>query len=285
MTIVEPTTHLIGCTQLDLHAVSGYLRATNQSSFLADIAKARQQGLSDLEIISSFYAKLCYSALTPGKNENISRTRDIADNVRATLEHGHGSVFEHVSFNFVTTNCSRVFTHEMVRHRAGTAFSQTSGRYVRTDQLDVVVDPILAPVMDEVELVINAITDHYDAMRLRLGVCSDDELEEARRSWGDPSALPDEPIRDFATKKKVTSALRRVLPNGQANELGWSANVRSLRHMLMMRTSRHAEWEIRLIFNQVYEILMEQCPGLLFDAQTEEVDGLLEITGMQTQPY
>ena len=52
-----------------------------------------------------------------------------------------------------------------------------------------------------------------------------------------------------------------------------------------MRTNRQAEWEIRLIFNQVYDLLMARCPGLLFHAVTEEVDGLLEITGMKTQPY
>jgi thymidylate synthase (FAD) len=281
-----PTTFLIGTTRLISLGLMDYLKETGQTKFLSEVAKAQNAGLSDLEILSSFYAKLCYSALTPDKNENISRVRGIADNVRGTLDSGHGSVFEHVSLNFVTTDCSRVFTHEMVRHRAGTAYSQTSGRYVRTQELRIVSDPILAPVQYASDALIKHIQEQYDYMRLMMGACSQEELDDARKTWHSSSPpLPDAPIKDFATKKKVTSALRRHLPNGQTNELGWSANIRSLRHMLMMRTNRQAEWEIRLIFNQVYDLLMARCPGLLFDAVTEEVDGLLEITGMKTQPY
>src|SRR5271165_5797005 len=44
-------------------------------------------------------------------------------------------MIEHVSFTFVLHNVSRVFTHEIVRHRPGTAISQESLRYVRLDEL------------------------------------------------------------------------------------------------------------------------------------------------------
>jgi thymidylate synthase ThyX len=89
----------------------------------------------------------------------------------------------------------------------------------------------------------------------------------------------------FDEKKKITSALRRIAPNGQANEMGWSCNLRSLRHLLMMRTSRHAEREIRAIFNDVYKIIKGRYPLLVSDAHEEEVNGLLEISGMKMQQY
>src|SRR3712207_7300673 len=41
---------------------------------------------------------------------------------------GHGSVLEHASFNFLLYGISRSVTHELVRHRAGAAFSQISDR-------------------------------------------------------------------------------------------------------------------------------------------------------------
>jgi thymidylate synthase (FAD) len=282
-----PQTFLIGSTTLEQQGINDYLAATEQQDFHARMAEALVEGVSYLEIISSFYAKLCYSALTAEKNENISKVRGIAANVRGTLAQGHGSVFEHVTLNFVTTGCSRVFTHEMVRHRVGTAYSQTSGRYVRTDKLEVVHDPILDKVRDDADMLLAITKTMYDKMRCQMGVCSQEELDAARdhAKHDDRDRYPLEPLTDMTTKKKITSALRRYLPNGQANELGWSANIRTLRHLLMIRTSRHAEWEIRLIFNQVWDLVQEKCPGFFHDAKTEEVDGLLEITGMRTQPY
>ncbi len=92
-------------------------------------------------------------------------------------------------------------------------------------------------------------------------------------------------MKDFARKKKITSALRRIAPNGQSNEIGFTVNLRSLRHTLMLRTSRHAEWEIRLVFNQLYQLLKDKYPMIFYGAKEEMVEGLLEISGMKMQPY
>ena len=85
-------------------------------------------------------------------------------------------------------------------------------------------------------------------------------------------------IKDFTTKKKITSALRRMLPNGQGNEIGFTMNLRTMRHILEMRTSRHAEWEIRYVFNKVYDILVKKYPTMFFDVHEELVEGLKELT-------
>lgn len=262
---VVPETYLIGATSIVDHGpgLRSYLRETDQSEFLKELSDAEASGLSEGEMLCSFYAKLCYASLTTGKNENITRTRPISENLAATLAHGHGSVFEHCWFNFVTTNCSRVFTHELVRHRAGSAFSQTSGRYVRAKPLKYVFDPILEPVAEEFSYAMNRIEDWYTEM-------------EHRMLQG---------VEDMTTKKKITSALRRMLPNGQANEIGWSVNIRALRHLIMMRTSRHAEWEIRKVFNDVYLLMSDRYPLMFADAKTETVNGLVEVTGMKMQPY
>ena len=49
---------------------------------------------------------------------------------RNIMESGHGSVLEHANFTFLFYGISRSVTHELVRHRAGMAFSQVSQRYV-----------------------------------------------------------------------------------------------------------------------------------------------------------
>ena len=86
-----------------------YLIDTNNEEFLDDIKLAKQNGISDGEILCSFYAKLCYKSLTLGKNDNITRVRDIESNLQGCWDSGHGSVFEHCFLNFVITDCSRVF--------------------------------------------------------------------------------------------------------------------------------------------------------------------------------
>lgn len=254
---VKPKTYFIGYTVVDFNQLTEYLRDTEQLEFLEEIADALKEGLDPGEILCSFYAKACYASLTNKKNKNITKTRSIYDNIVGILDSGHGSVIEHCQLNFMVTNCSRIFTHEMIRHRVGTAFSQTSGRYVRTDTLKVVIDPILEPVYDLVEEARLYLEGLYKKMEERL------EIDKAK---------------DFDTKKKLTSAMRRMLPNGQANEIGISLNLRSLRHTIETRTSRHAEWEIRYIYNQIYKIVKKKYKAMFFDVKEEEVKGLLEIT-------
>jgi thymidylate synthase (FAD) len=260
---VEPQTFLIGHTTVDTVGLEAYLAATGQEDFLKSYDEAVHNGLSPEEALVSFYAKLCYKSLVLGQNANVTRIRDIKDNIASCFKTGHGSVFEHINFNWVTTNCSRVLTHEFVRHRIGTAYSQTSGRYCRIDKIDFVSDPLLADVEEEITKIVKKIQKSYKRMSAQL---MDDGYS-------------------FALKKKITSALRRIAPNGQANEIGWSVNLRALRHIIMMRTSRHAEREIRLVFNQVYQQVKERWPLMVADATETEVDGLLEIKGMKMQQY
>lgn len=269
-TLVTPSTYFVGFTDVNMSEVRRYLEDTGNHDFLESWAAAIEEGISPAEALCSMFAKLCYDALTVGKNANVSRVRDIPNNLAGCFNHGHGSVFEHVNFNFIVHNCSRVFTHELVRHRVGTAFSQTSGRYCRPvpdsdGELGIgfVHDPILDDVKPTIEKLLGSLMTGYDAMVQALDVDS----------------------MDFEKKKKVTSALRRILPNGQANEIAVSFNIRSIRHMVMMRTSRHAEWEIRKVFADIYLAIKEKFPMVFYGATEEEIDGILEISGMKLLPH
>lgn len=262
--LVTPKVFLVGYTIMDMLGLEDYLRATGNEDFLETVAAARRDGVPLAEVLVSLFAKLCYKSLTLGQNKNISRVRDIPDNLRATWDQGHGSVWEHATLNFVVTDCSRVFTHELVRHRAGTAFSQTSGRYVRGDMVDLVFDPILEPVRWEVENIQQYLEQAYKALVSKMGL---------------------DAMTDFGLKKKITSALRRVLPNGQSNEIGFSLNLRALRHTVQLRTSREAEWEIRHVFAEIYRITRARFPLMYHGAKEEIVDGLVEVSGMRMQPY
>lgn len=280
--LVFPKTFLVGYTTMAEGGMAEYLEATNQEAFGEVMTKTMfEEGISLGECLCSFYAKLCYASLVPERNNNISRVREIVDNIKATLAAGHGSVFEHLQLNFVTTNCSRVMTHELVRHRAGTAFSQTSGRYVRTDTLAVVNDPLLGASRNLILQHLAQTAAFYRRLEMRYGLRPPDAEYKASGEWYNPL------VKDFATRKKLTSALRRFLPNGQANEIGWSVNIRQLRHMLMLRTSAGAEWEIRSVFCEVFSIMRKRFPLLVHDATVvaDEKGPLFQVTGMKLQPY
>ncbi len=261
---VEPIVYWVGFQEINEAEVRRYLKDSGNEDFLESMEAARKAGLTSAEILCSMFAKLCYKSLTLGKNENISRIRDIEDNVRNCFDVGHGSVFEHVNFNFIVTDCSRVFTHELVRHRAGTAFSQNSGRFIRLDEIDIVFDPILEPIRN---------------LCLEKQKYDEEWYKKAVEAIGLPS------LKNFSQKKKITSALRRFAPNGQGNEIAFSVNLRSLRHTVLMRTGRSAEWEIRKVFEQIYLLLKNKYPTIFHGAKEEVIEGIIEVTGMRMQPY
>lgn len=275
MKFVLPRVYQVGYTTMNTPALKAYLEDTGQQEFWAEVAE-EADNVSLGECLVSFFAKLCYASLVKGKNNNVTRTRSIRDNLIATLKAGHGSVFEHCLLNFVVTDCSRVFTHELVRHRAGTAFSQTSGRYVRTDEIGLVLDPILADCEDVVRVAVEFLEHSVQKILAEKGLLRWDKEQKRYVEAG---------ATDFDYKKKVTSAVRRILPNGLANEIGFSVNLRELRHFIMVRTDPHAEWEIRCVADQIYRITRERYPLLYHDAKEKVVDGLTHVYGMKLQPY
>jgi len=84
----------------------------------------------------------------------------------------------------------------------------------------------------------------------------------------------DEPGTPFHRKKTVTSALRRIAPIGLATTIGWSANLRTIRWVLEVRTAPEAEEEVRLVFGKVGEIVTARYPNLFSDFTVEMAEGL-----------
>ena len=261
---VTPSVYFVGVTTPDMSEIKRYLTDSGNEAFIEYIDEAIADGVTPEECMISMFAKLCYKSLTVGHNPNITKVRDIKDNLRSILSTAHGSILEHIQFNFLFTNVSRVFTHELVRHRIGTAFSQTSGRYVRLDEIELVLDPILNVCKEEV----------WDAIA---------QIEVLYKKLVEKSGV--ENVKDFTTKKKITSALRRIAPNGLANEIAFSCNLRNIRHLIQLRTSRHSEWEIRTVFADVYNVLVRRYPIMFEGAKVQEIDGLVEVSGLKTQPY
>lgn len=244
---ISPRVHLISRPKLDLDAIGAYLESVGGESWLQ--ARISEASSPDAELLIEFAGRTCYRSWEPGLNPNVEKIRtDRREYFANLLASGHGSVFEHANFTFVFHDVSRVFTHELVRHRAGSAFSQESLRYVRLAEIGFRTAPALAELGEQaVEIVERLETFQRDAAAELL----DDETP-------------------FSVKKEVTSALRRLAPIGLSTEIVWTANVRTIRHVIEQRTARGAEEEMRLVFDAVAEKTIAEAPLLFQDFERRD---------------
>src|SRR5205823_7014868 len=91
-----------------------------------------------------------------------------------------------------------------------------------------------------------------------------EQLEEFQVSAAKELGIDDEGV-PFHVKKEVTSALRRLAPIGLSTDILWTANVRTLRHVIEMRTAPGAEEELRLVFDQIARIMKAEASNLFQD--------------------
>ncbi len=248
--LVHPKAFLIAETKVDYAAMDHALLHLGVDGWASD-------GGTDADVLTEFAGKSCYMSFDKNLNLNLSKVGGRPNS--AYIQDGiignkHGSVLEHSTVTFFLTNVSRVVTHELVRHRAGTAFSQTSGRYVRSDEVDMYVPFELAKFPGASDVIKRAVR----------------EMEENVAELVEITGIED--MTDFGMQKGLTIAFRRIPGNGQATNLVMTANHRAGRHVIGMRTSVHAEEEIRYIMADVAEQLKERFPTIYGD-MIENADG------------
>ena len=247
----SPSIFLIARPAVDLAAMRGYLEDVGGESWLDRRLAETGGNPNHGELLVEFCGRACYRSWEPGLNPNVSRIRTdplvYLDNI---LSSAHGSVLEHANYTFALRNVSRVATHEIVRHRAGAAYSQESLRYVRLVDIGFRVPPALEPLRQQcIELV--------------------EKLEEFQVGAAKALRIDEQGI-PFHVKKEVTSALRRLAPIGLSTDLIMTMNLRTLRHVVEMRTAPGAEEELRLIFGRIGEIMTQESSGVFQDFQRAE---------------
>ena len=242
----SPAIFLVSRPAIDLEGMRGYLCDVGGESWLERRVGGTDADPNGAELLVEFAGHACYRSWEPGLNPNVRKVRtDQREYFANILRSAHGSVLEHANFSFALRNCGRVFTHELVRHRAGSAFSQESLRYVRLADIGFRVPPALAPLRERVLAIV-------------------EQLEEFQRSAAHELGIDEEGV-PFHVKKEITSALRRLAPIGLSTDIIWTANVRTLRHVIEMRTNEGAEEELRLVFDRIATIMRAEAPGLFQD--------------------
>ncbi len=219
---------------------------------------------TDADLLAETAGRLCYRSWAPYDassetanvlNVNIERIRHGNKKYLANiLSSGHGSVLEHINFTFLLSGVSRVLTHELVRHRAGMAYSQESLRYCRLEHLELILPPIETDPDTEADTkeIMNETIDYLRETIVKLNKLL---LENAP---------------DFAKKKKMTSFIRRIAPIGISTSIIFTANARALRHIIQMRTNPAAEVEIRKVFYEVAIQAQLEAPHIFQDMVEKE---------------
>jgi thymidylate synthase (FAD) len=199
---------------------------------------------SDGERLAEFAGRLCYMSQ---KNPAGRSTYDYLGNI---LKQGHGSVLEHANYSLLLEGISRSLTHELVRHRAGFAYSQLSQRYVDESHAAFVVPPAIIGD-DALETSWKAQVDSAQATYVALV----GELM-ARYAWVDDKVH---------RRKMAREAARGVLPNSTETKIVVTGNARAWRTMLELRSSEGAELEIRRLAVSVLRVLQAEAGGLFGD--------------------
>ena len=206
---------------------------------------------TDGEKLAEFAGRLCYMSQ---RNPASRATREYLENIK---KQGHGSVLEHANYSILLEGVSRSLTHELVRHRAGFAYSQLSQRYVDESDANFVVPPAIVgdeALEKEWREQIEAAQKSY----VRLV----EHLME-RYGW-----VPDKVHR----RKMAREAARGVLPNSTETKIVVTANARAWRTMLELRSSEGAELEIRRCAVAMLKLLSGESPAFFSDFEIYKAD-------------
>lgn len=152
--------------------------------------------------------------------------------IQELISLGHLSPIEHASASFLISGISRACSHQLVRHRLA-SYSQQSMRYAVQDREVVFPDSIVdLDIRGEYGYACDLAFDVYQEM-LDNGV----PMEDARM----------------------------VLPIGSVTRLIMTCNLREWRHVIELRCSKNAQWEIRAVCADILRVLYAECPHVFSD--------------------
>lgn len=160
--------------------------------------------------------------------------------VKMLIDRNHTAMLEHYNITFkIITN--RGVTHELVRHRIA-SYAQESTRYVNYNKKGI-------------QFIKPCFVDDNDPYSYTL--------------WYSAMTRADEAYQKLIKAGWKPEQAREVLPNSLKTEIVVTMNLRELRHMLTLRTSKFAHPEIRKVMTMLLEQLKTKVP-VVFDDIVEE---------------
>lgn len=159
--------------------------------------------------------------------------------IKMLVKSGHLSVLEHAYATFRIKGGSRAFTHQLVRHRL-CSYTQQSQRYVDEANFNYI----------EPESIKNIKKAHSIFI---------DFLKKTKEVYTE--------LQDLGIKNEDA---RFLLPNAVESEIVVTANFREWRHIIELRGSEDAQWEIRKVTIEILKILKRHAPTAFGDFAIDE---------------
>ena len=193
-----------------------------------------------ITLIDEIYAadiirKIEYAARTCYQSYDKMSATSGTNLIRNCIKRGHESVLEHAQLTFKVT-CSRDVLAQWTRHRLA-AYSVESQRYCNygknKDGITFIMPENTNAEMEAVIAAAYEYCEHAYKFLLSLG------------------AKPEQ--------------ARSVLPNGTKTEFVWSANLREIRHFIKLRTSAGAQTDIKMLANQLINIMLDSGLGIFVE--------------------
>lgn len=213
----------------------------------------RTPGAAEASELVEFAGRVCYMSF--GRQSPRNNCQYIGN----LIDKGHESVLEHAYWTFGISNVSRGFSHQLVRHRVGIAFSQLSQQYVDHSSFMMVkpMDFSRVPGVDAAwEAAEFAAQDAYRKLK---------------------SALEGHfPTKDFSSElertRLINGVARQILPNAVSTSIVATANARALRHFLSVRGGIEGDPEMRDVCVQLLRLLKREAPEIFQDLEIRDDD-------------
>lgn len=251
--IHQPKVFLVGRQDIDRSQIDSFLNEYGMT-WQTDTEVGGEQ-------LAEAGGRLCYLSFGKGRKTN-------AEYISNIIGQKHGSVLEHAVWNFIIAGVSRSFTHELVRHRAGWAYSQLSQRYVDESMANYIEPGIIAE------------DERLHATWLRA-------VEASHQAYLDLVAGLMDKLGDMEDKtqrrKLARQAARSVLPNATETMIFVTVNARALRHFIELRGSEWAETEIRGVALEMLRIMQREAPNLFSDYDIVRLDDGTDVARTQFQ--
>jgi thymidylate synthase (FAD) len=255
--LLKPGVVLLARSTVNMGGLEGFLEGFDPSLHFTEYLDDPTT-LPDGAQLCKVAGQVCYMSFGLKRTFNEHADRYF-NNLKSS---GHGSVFEHASFSLLLYGISRSVTHELVRHRAGFAYSQLSQRFVSGKMLRFVERPeyqedeeLHAQFLQRIERSVG----EYTALTNRLL-----EMQQAGVTILSAEARTD-------LRKKVQQAARSVLPNETEAPMVMTGNARAWRHVIEVRADAHAETEIRELAVRIFLCLRLIDPVLFGDYTVEQL--------------
>ena len=246
---------MISKPNVDISGMAGFLEGFDEALGFGGYVDDNSELSAGAKLLKTA-GQTCYASFGPKRTWDKDAQRYF-DNLSSS---GHGSVYEHAVYSFLCYGISRSNTHEVIRHRAGTAFSQLSQRFVSGKVLRFVE----RPEYQEAPSLHKRFEQRIDRLAREYAEVTEELLELQHEGYSRLSAEHRTDVR-----KRVQQTARSVLPNECETLLVLTANVRAWRHMIEMRTELHAESEIRDLYFRIFLCPAQAEPTLFGDYEIQ----------------